>query len=310
MIYKTIEDEELREHISSISPDGREIYIFKDANARIYAVNMTKSLNQMKANHDIGMLETYILSQAYIAAALLSATIKGNDRVRLEIECGGPIRGLSVESSANGEVRGTLIEKTIPLEKAPEEDEINLLFGPGFLTVTKTIEGAKTPFSGTVMLQYGNIAKDLAVYFQESEQTPTLFYIAVKMGEKGEVLGGGGIFLQLLPSADENLIERLEEKQKELRGLGTALMEGESINEYIEREFASFSPVHLSSLPVSFSCPCSKERFSSYLRGLPEKEKKAILNGPFPFTVNCLNCSSEYRYEKEELEDLFKGDTL
>ena len=306
MITKEIQDEEVRAHLASLPADGREIYLFGDKSVRMYALSLTKSLNSMKESHNLGSLETYVLSQAYIGVALLSSQVKGNDRIRLDIECGGPIKGLSVESGASGYVRGYLVYNTIPVTGCVNGDEgVNMLFGPGFLTVTKTLEGAKTPFSGTVMMQYGNIAKDLALYFSESEQTPTLFYISVKLDEKGYVSGGGGIFLQLMPKCPESVVAKLEEKASKLKGLGKLLSEGVDIRSYVESEFEEFSPLHLSSQPLSFSCPCSKERFRIHLSSLPGSEKNGIMEGKFPLDLECLNCGSVYSFEKKEVEELF-----
>ena len=118
--------------------DGREIFLLKGGKVRLTAVAATEMCNQVRVNHDLGPLETYVLSQAYVAGALLASTVKGNDRIRLEVECGGPIKGLSVESWASGAVRGYLMANPIKLEKPLETLDTSLLYGPGFLTITKT----------------------------------------------------------------------------------------------------------------------------------------------------------------------------
>ena len=93
MISRAIEDTELQEHISSLPADGREVFLLSDGNIRLSGVSATTMLNKMKANHNTGFIETYVLGQAYIAAALLSSVVKGKDRVQMDIECGGPIKG-------------------------------------------------------------------------------------------------------------------------------------------------------------------------------------------------------------------------
>ena len=72
-----IEDKELLEHIESLADDGREVFLLADEKVRVSAVSATKMVNQMRANHNTGLLETYILGQGYIAGALLSAQVKG-----------------------------------------------------------------------------------------------------------------------------------------------------------------------------------------------------------------------------------------
>ena len=308
MISRAIEDSELKEHITSLPPDGREVFLIADDTVRLSVVSATTMVNQMRANHRTGLLETYVLGQGYIAGALLSSTVKGKDRVQLDIECGGPIGGMAIEAWASGAVRGYLRHNPIPLKKPLESLDTSLLYGPGFLTITKILEGSKTPFSGQIMLENGNLAKDLAVYFQESEQTPSLFYLSLKFDEKGRVWGAGGLFLQALPGCKDETLEILQKKSSELSALGSALGEGMSAKEYGMKEFGAFNPRHISHIPTGFSCPCSKEHFEEYLKSLPETEKKGILDGNFPLVLECFNCGTDYSFTKTETENLFRED--
>ena len=296
---------ELREHIASLPADGREVFLIADDTVRISSVSATAMVNQMRANHRTGLMETYILGQAYIAGALLTSTVKGNDRIRMDIECGGPVKGLSVEAWASGAVRGYLYRNPIPLDSPLESLDTSPMFGPGFLTVTRILEGSRIPFSGQVMLGHGSIAKDLALYFQESEQTPSLFYLSISFDKAGRVWGAGGIFIQALPGCPESLLEELQDKAGNLGNMGLFLSEGNSAEEYIMKEFDVWKPEHIGHTPVGFSCPCSREHFATYLKGLPENEKKAILEGEFPLVLECLNCGSDYGFDKDEIERIF-----
>lgn len=305
MISIAIDDKELEEHISSLPPDGREVFLLSDGKIRLSAVSATYMVNKMKANHRTGLLETYILGQAYIAGALLSSEVKGNDRIQLDIECGGPVKGVSVEAWASGAVRGFLRNNPIPLDKPLESLDTSPIFGPGFLTVTKILEGSKAPVSGQIMLEYGNIAKDLALYYTRSVETPSLFYISIRFDQKGRVWGAGGIFIQALPGCPESLLEELQDKAGNLGNMGLFLSEGNSAEEYIMKEFDVWKPELIGHTPVGFSCPCSREHFATHLKGLPGNEKKAILEGEFPLVLECLNCGSDYGFDKDEIERIF-----
>jgi molecular chaperone Hsp33 len=306
MIKKKIEDKELLEHLASLQKDGREVFLLQNGQIRLTALQATEMLCQMKANHELGVLETYVLGQAYLAAGLLSATVKGNDRIQLNIECGGPIGGVNVEAWACGAVRGYLKHVPIPITKPLEDFNLNELYGPGFLTITKLIEQNKTPFTGQVMMQYGDLAKDLALYYQQSEQTPSLFYLSIQFDKTGSVIGSGALFLQAMPDCDEGVLETLQEKASALPSIGSFISKGGSIQEYVEKEFSDFSVSHLAHQGLGFSCPCSRENFSNYLASLSKKEQQDILaNGPLPLQLVCFNCNTTYEFDKEELEHLF-----
>ena len=305
MVKSPIENKELKTLLDSLPDDSRDIFLLAGGKVRMTLVSATHTVNQMKANHRTGLLETYVLGQAYIAGLLLTSCVKGDDRIQMTIECGGPIKGISIESWAVGAVRGYLVENPIRLDKPLETLDTSMLFGPGFLTVSKVLEGSREPVSGTVMLQYGNIAKDLAVYFDESEQTPTLFYLSLHFDRNGNVMGAGGLFIQAMPGCSREVLEALADKTTSLADLGRSMAEGRSIKEYVEAQFADFAPQELGSSFVAFSCPCTREHFQHYLAGLPQKEKDEILSGPFPLDLECFNCGTSYRFMKSDVETLF-----
>ena len=305
MIKAQIKDKELFDHITSL-PDGkREVFLIADGEVRVSAVSATRMINEMSAKHHTGLLETYMLGQGYIAGALHSSEVKGNDRIRLEIECGGPVKGMSIEAWACGAVRGYLLQNPIVLDHELKSLDTNEIYGPGFLTVTKILEGAKTPFSGQIMMEYGHLAQDLALYYKQSQETPSLFALSVHFDKLGRVWGAGGLFMQALPGCGDDVLTSLQNKASSISDIGTFISEGGTLKDYMEKEFSSFGVMRLDSSPIGFSCPCSKKGFEGYLKNLPEDEKKEILKGEFPLVLQCFNCGTEYKFEKSELEALF-----
>lgn len=306
MISQPIQDEELSTFLKNLPDDHRTTYLLQDKNVRLTGVAATTMVNKMRANHHLGFLEAYILAQAYIAGALLSSTIKGNDRLSLQIECGGPIKGLSVEAWSCGAVRGYLANNHIELKEPLTSLDTSPFYGPGFLSITKFIEGEKAPFTGTVMLEHGNLANDLALYFKESEQTPTLFYISINFDKNMRIIGAGGLFIQALPGCPDGLLEELQEKATHLPNLSHQISSGLTVEEYIEREFATFKPEHVGHNYIGFSCPCSEKSFKAYLQNLSAKEQEEILKGAFPLELECLNCGTKYTFTKSELNTLWE----
>ncbi len=302
MILQPI-DEKL---ISELPDDRREVFLLSDGKIRLTAVSATEMINHMRANHHLGIIETYVLGQAYIAAALLQSNIKGRDRIRIDIECGGPIKGLSVESWASGAVRGYLFSNPIPLDKPLESFDTSLLYGPGFLSVTKILEGSRTPFTGQIMMEHGNLAQDLALYFAQSEQTPTLIYLSIRFDRQGNAIGGGGIFIQGLPGCPEDILAKAQDAASCIKDLGTEISEGVNIKEYILKSFASLDPVHEKGFPIGFSCPCSASSYAQYLKTIPEKDKTEMLSQEGPVVLECFNCGTEYEFSHDDLAAIFQ----
>jgi molecular chaperone Hsp33 len=127
MIKKNIGGESLKERLLASAKDRLYNFLLADGAIRGAILNGTRMINEMRANHELGILETLVLGRAYLAAGLISANLKGADSTSLKIECSGPIRGLSVEANAFGEVRGFLKNVPIPIDK-PMQDRISLRY--------------------------------------------------------------------------------------------------------------------------------------------------------------------------------------
>ena len=310
MIKKTIEDRDLLRHLDEIPEDGRQVVLLADGQIRLTGLGGTTMVNQMRANFNLGMLETYVLGQAYIAAGLMASSVKGNDRIQLNVECGGPIGGIYVESWACGAVRGFLKNNPIKLEKPLEGKDISLLYGPGFISVTKLLEGSRTPFTGQTMMQYGDLAQDLALYYNESEQTPTMFSLGVNFDDKGRVSGAAGLFLQALPGCSDEVLDKLQEKSAKLPSMAKAVSNGTSVLDYITANFSDFGIQDLGPEPLGFSCPCTRDHFKTFLGRLPQDEKDGIIKDrKFPLELECLNCGTKYSFTEDEIKTLFANRT-
>lgn len=305
MKKKKLYGDTLKEQLKASRRDRLFNFLLADGALRGCVVNTTRMINEMRWNHGIGILETLALGHAYIGAALLSANLKGNDRLGLQIECSGPIKGLSVETNAFGEVRGYLKQVPIPIDKPLESFNLSPFFGAGFLSVTKYLEDAKQPFTGKVMLEHGSVAKDLTVYHLQSEQIPTSFSLSVYFDREGEVTGAGGLMLQAMPGVDDKLLSTVEEKVHALDSIGETVNADQFPGAWIEENFAAFGPKLLEGRGVEFMCHCNNKRIGSMLAMLKQEDLEDMaVNGPFPIEIRCHYCNTVYEFAKDEMVSL------
>ncbi len=268
-------------------------------------LNATRMVNEMRWNHRLGLLETLVLGHAYIGAALMSSGLKGDDRLGLQIECSGPIKGLSVEANAFGEVRGYLKQVPIPIDAPLDSFDLSPFFGAGFLSVTKYLENSKQPFTGKIMLEHGRLAKDLAAYHLKSEQVPTAFNLGVSFSRDGEVTGAGGLMLQVMPGADEKTLIELETSVGQLDSMGGAVHADDFPETWLRDNFGAYHPKLLDSRGVEFMCHCNRKRISVMLTMLkPEDIEEMATNGPFPVEIRCHYCNTTYQYSQEQLQEI------
>lgn len=259
-------------------------------------------LTEMSCNHELGILETYVLGQAYLAAALVSADLKGEDRIACKIDCRGPIKGWQVEADAHGEIRGFLKRNPIPLDKEPVDFDLKELYGEGLLTVIRAPQAAKHPYSGQVALKYGNLAPDLANYYLVSEQTPTALVLSIKYLSDGVLDDAGGLLIQALPGCSPALLEDLEERVNRLPSIAEYLASGKTPEDFLSEYFSDMGIKMLGNRRVEFFCRCKKESVARMLAGLDSRELEEILKGVFPLEVRCHHCNTVYSFERDELE--------
>jgi molecular chaperone Hsp33 len=306
MIKKTFEGESLKDRLLAGAKDRIYDFLLAGGAVRGAILHGTRMINEMRVNHELGILETLVLGRAYLGAALMSADLKGSDSISLRIECTGPIKGLTVEANAFGEVRGFLSNVPIPLSKPMQNFSLAPFFGTGLLSVIRRLEEAKQPFTGKIALKFGNIAQDLANYYLTSEQIPSAFNLSIKYDKAGEVTGAGGFFLQAMPEADEGLAAELEELVIAFPSLGDVLGEGQKPQDLIRDIFQKYAPKFLASKRIEFMCHCSPERLRRILAMLPADELKDIRdNGPFPLEMRCHYCNTLYHFSKKDIHTIY-----
>jgi len=305
MIKAALAGESLKDRLLASAKDRIYKFLLAGGDVRGAILHGTRMVNEMRANHELGILETLVLGRAYLGIGLMSANLKGSDAVSLKIECSGPIKGLTVEANAFGEVRGFLKNVPIPIDKPMENFDLSPFFGAGFLSVIRYIEDAKHPFTGQIALEYGNIAQDLANYFLKSEQIPTAFNLSIKYDRSGEVTGAGGLFLQAMPGADDSLAEELEELVIQLPSLGDVFTDGREPEDLIQTVFKNYSPRFMDNQRIEFMCHCSPGRMRQVLMTLPVDELNDIRdNGPFPLEMRCHYCNTQYDFNRQEIQQL------
>jgi molecular chaperone Hsp33 len=306
MIKKSLGGESLKERLLASAKDRLYNFLLADGAIRGAILNGTRMINEMRANHELGILETLVLGRAYLGAGLMSANLKGADSTSFKIECSGPIKGLTVEANAFGEVRGFLKNVPIPIDKPMQDFNLAPFFGAGFLSVIRYLEDAKQPFTGKVALKYGNIAQDLANYYLTSEQLPTAFNLSIKYDKQGEATGAGGLFLQAMPGADDALTAELEKLVIKFPSMGEVFTNGQAPAALIEEVFQKYKPRFLADRRIEFMCHCSPQRLRSILMMMPEDELKDIRdNGPFPLEMRCHYCNTLYYFSEEEVKSIY-----
>lgn len=278
-----------------------------DAQIRAFACTTRNMVETARRAHDTSPVVTAALGRLLTGGAMMGSMLKGEkDVLTLQIQGSGPIKGLTVTADSKANVKGYAIN---PLAMLPPNQKGKLdvggAVGTGILNVIKDL-GLKEPYVGQTVLQTGEIADDLTYYFATSEQVPSSVGLGVLMEKDNTVKQAGGFIVQLMPFAEEWVIEKLERNLEKITSVTTLLEEGKTPEELLELLLEGMSMEISDKIPTAFSCNCSKERVAKAIISIGEKDIREMIEEGKEIEVNCHFCNRNYTYSVEELEGLLK----
>ena len=268
---------------------------------RFFAGTTKDIVEEARRIHNTSPVATAALGRLLTAGALMGAQCKNeSDVLTLQIQCSGPIGGITVTADAHSRVKGYVNNPEVILH-ANEKGKLDVAkaLDLGVLSVIKDI-GLKEPYVGQTQLVSGEIAEDLTYYFATSEQIPT----SVLMERDNTVKQAGGFIIQLMPFATEELIDTLEKRLGDFSSITAELDKGKEPLDIIKDIFDGYDVVVTDELPTSWYCNCSKERYYNAVLSLGKKEIANLLEEGEPIEVNCQFCNSHYTFSTEELSDM------
>src|SRR3954467_13022129 len=107
-----------------------------------------------------------------------------------------------------------------------------------------------------------------------------------------------------MPGTPDELISKLEERLKTICSNAKLIERGLSPEQILEELFGKEHVKVLETMPVSFECNCSKERFANAIIGLGEAEITGMIEEDGQAEAHCHFCNEKYLYSREELEAL------
>lgn len=277
---------------------------------RFFAAYTKEVVETARQKHNTSPVVTAALGRLLTAGAMMGSMCKNDsDVLTLQIQCSGPIGGLTVTADSKANVKGYAIHPDVMLPPSKEGKlDVGKALDLGVLTVMKDI-GLKEPYSGQTHLVSGEIAEDLTYYFATSEQIPTSVALGVLMNKDNTVRHAGGFIIQLMPFAEEETISALEKKIAEFKSVTSCLDKGHTPEEMMELLLGDFGMKLYGTMPTQFHCNCSKEHVAKAVISVGKKEIQAMIDDGEEIEVNCHFCNTNYNYTVDELKEMLKEAT-
>lgn len=278
-----------------------------DNQIRAYAINSTQMVAEAQRRHDTWPTASAALGRALTATTMMGATLKGDDKVTVKIEGGGPIGVIIVDANARGEARGYVTNPHVHFElnEHGKLDVRRAVGTNGYLSVVKDL-GLREMFTGQVPLVSGEIGEDFTYYYAVSEQIPSSVGVGVLVNPDNRILAAGGFMIQVMPATNDETITMLEQKLKEIAPVSKMIQQGLTPEEILYEMLGKDNVKVLEKMPVSFRCNCSYERFERAIVNLGKEEIRAMIEEDGQAETVCHFCNEVYLFDKQALERLYE----
>ncbi len=280
--------------------------ISKDGMLKATAICSTALVERARQIHKTLPTATAALGRLLSACSIMGNMQKDNEgSVTLQVKGGGPLGTLIATADPAGNVRGWVEHPQVSLmEKYRGKLDVGAAVGcDGMLTVIRDLK-LKEPYVGSVALVSGEIAEDITEYFARSEQIPTACALGVLVNTDQSVKAAGGYLIQLLPGADDALIDRLEQGIQAAGAVTGMLDSGLTAAQMLHKVLGEIEIEVLASEPVEYRCYCSRERVRGALVTLGEQDLKTAIAKGETLSVDCQFCDKVYQFTPEDLREI------
>ena len=268
--------------------------------ARFLAVEACAVAEEARWRHGLNRGASRVLGEAMVAALMMAAYLKGDERITLQIQAEQPRLGLSVDVTAAGEIRAQLRP---PAVQVPTHGQLR-----GVMVVIKH-NAQKELYRGATAIEEESLAAALGRHLRESSQVGAIIRLVCEVGADGAVVQAGGLLVERLPPA-EGLptlsAEAFEAHYGDVRGMSgaavAAVVRADGGGELLGAPLAV-----MEQRPVIWRCRCSQERVEGMLAGLGADELRSMIEEDGGAEVTCHFCQERYVVDEARLRALLSA---
>jgi molecular chaperone Hsp33 len=279
-------------------------YLFNQGNVRGELVRLQSSYQAILDSYEYPPVIQKILGELMAAASLLTATLKFEGDIAIQIQGEGPLSYAVINGTHNQQVRG-VARWDEELKSLPTE--FSQLVEKGVLVITITPEQGER-YQGMVALDKPSLAECIEGYFEQSEQLTTKVILRTQLTDNSAK--ACGMFLQVLP-INSNVTQKADTDFEHLCAITETIKDEElftlTAEEILHRLYHMEGIELYPANNVVFKCNCSKERSAIALSSISEEELLDIVAKDGDIKMNCQYCHTEYSFDAIDVQSIHAG---
>ena len=278
--------------------DSIRRFLFEGAPIRGEIVQLDATWRAVLERHDYPPLLRTLLGEMMAASALLSATLKFDGAMLMQVQGTGPLRLLVVECTSAGTLRATA-----KWDALPEQAGFAELLRDARCAITLIQPDGSQSYQGVVEVVGQCVADMLMHYMRHSEQIDTVLSVSA------DATRAAGLLLQRLPEAADDDTDRWDRVRMLAGTVQPSELLGLAPVDVVRRLFHEEDIRLFDPRPLAFRCSCSKARVESMLRMVGLEEVESVLAERGHVEVTCDFCNRVYRFDPVDAAQLFVGGT-
>ncbi len=282
--------------ISAMTTDQLHPFIFDQSAVRGNHVQLDQSLFTALEHQTLPPALKKVIGEFTAASVLLTATLKMQGKLILQLQSQGTLQLLVVECTS-----GLNIRATAKVSGELHGDNLTDWLAQGQLVITLMPEEGE-PYQGIVPLEGDNIASMLENYMLRSQQIDTRLWLTAE-GDRA-----AGLLLQKLPQQQEHDLDCWNRVQH----LAGTVTDQELLNldavTLLQRLFVEEEVRLFSGREVQAFCSCSHSNVTNMLQMLGLAEVRSIIEEQGSVDIQCDFCHKHYVVDEEEALALFNED--
>lgn len=286
----------------TVKQDALDRFLFENRNVRGEIVRLEQSFTDILQSYPYPLAIQQLLGELMAAASLLTATLKFEGEIALQIQSEGIVKYAVINGSNEQKLRGVARWDETQTDLPSNFKD---LFHKGYLAITLApIDGER--YQGIVGLDKDTLGECLEDYFLQSEQLLTKVDLRTNISDSKSQAAGW--LLQVVPQSSETSQANDNPDFEHLGVLADTLKDEElfslSTEQILHRLYHDEDIRLFDSQEVVFECDCSRQRSATALQNVNKAELLEIVASDGAVVMNCQFCHAEYRFDGIDIENI------